>query len=557
MRLEAYLRDTKRSLEAFMTDSKEMRRLTGKWATGSGWPKRLEWVQIDKVRGWNKERFDLRYPIMAIVGENGVGKSTVLQAIASVYKSKPFKMQGRRVQARKAVFASDYFPDTAWDQVKGEILYSVRQGFQTLPMDGSLRKPGSRWRGYKERPERQVVWIDLSRIQPISARPGYYKLANPQFKEESCVSLDDNSLERLSQITGREYEVAKMAYLDADKFRPVPVLGQGGNVYSGWHQGNGETILAELMQLEIPQYSIVLIDEVESSLHPRFQRRLMRDLARLALQRELQIVLTTHSPYILDELPVEARAQITQTSQGKKILYGITPEFAMSTMDDVPHYECDIYVEDERAERMVLEILAEKSASRETVLRCKTTKFGAASVGQALGIMKSQNRFDRPTFVFLDGDQGESTGCLNLPGEDAPERVVFESLQIQKWLHLSARINRNFTDVDDACTQAMYLPDHHDWIKFAANKLVVGTDTLWQAMCSEWAAKCLDQKGADCITQPIEDALNEALKNFKVPTPPVASVTPRPEMQMQPEHAKAYSNESLLPFEQSESDALG
>jgi hypothetical protein len=186
-------------------------------------------------------------------------------------------------------------------------------------------------------------------------------------------------------------------------------------------------------------------------------------------------------------------------------------------MDDVPQYECDLYVEDERAERMTLEIIAERARNRETVLRCKTTKFGAASVGQALGIMKSQNRFDHPTFVFLDGDQGESTGCINLPGDDAPERVVFESLGTKKWLSLSDRIKRAFSDVDDACTQAMYLPDHHDWIKFAANKLVVGTDALWQAMCSEWAAKCLDEKSAMRITQPIEDALNEVLKSFREP----------------------------------------
>jgi predicted ATPase len=535
-----------------MPDSKEMRRLTGKWATGSGWPKRLEWIQIDKVRGWNKERFDLKYPIMAIVGENGVGKSTVLQAIASVYKSKPPIKQGRRVQARRPVFASDYFPDTAWDTVEGSILYSARQGQNTLPVDGSLRKPGIRWRGYKERPERQVVWIDLSRIQPIPARPGYYKLANPQFKEESCISLNAESLERLGQITGREYDVAKMAYLDADKNRPVPVLGQGGHEYSGWHQGNGETVLAELMQLEIPKYSIVLIDEVESSLHPRFQRRLMQDLARLALQLELQIVLTTHSPYILDELPPEARAQIMQTSQGKRIMYGVTPDYAMSTMDDVRHYECELYVEDERAERMVLEIMAERSINRDSVIRCKTTKYGAASVGQALGIMKSQDRFDRPTFVFLDGDQGESVGCINLPGDDAPERIVFDSLQSQRWLRLAERINRNFADVDDACTQAMYLPDHHDWIRYAANKLVVGTDTLWQVMCSEWAARCLDPKEALRITQPIEDALNEALKNFKQPAPPIASVTQRPEITTKPSIA---STETSLLFELSPNDA--
>ncbi len=537
-----------------MPDSKEMRRLTGKWSTGSGWPKRLEWIQIDKVRGWNKERFELRYPIMAIVGENGVGKSTVLQAIASVYRSKPPKMQGRKIQARKAVFASDYFPDTCWDKVTGEIIYSVRQGPQTMPKDLSLRKPTSRWRGYKERPDRQVVWIDLSRIQPVSARPGYYKLANPQFKEISCVNLDSTSLERLSHITGRDYEVAKMAYLDADEYRPVPVLGQSGNVYSGWHQGNGETVLAELMQIEIPQYSIVLIDEVESSLHPRFQRRLMRDLAKLALTREVQIVVTTHSPYILDELPPEGRAQIAQTSAGRKILYGVTPEFAMSSMDDFPQYECDLFVEDERAERMVVEIMAEKCLNRESVLRCKTTTFGAASVGQALGIMNYQSRFDRPTFVFLDGDQGNSAGCINLPGEDAPERVVFEDLKNKKWLSLAERINRAFSDVDDACTQAMYLPDHHDWIKFAATKLVVGSDALWQSMCSEWASKCLDDREAARITQPIEDALTDVLKSFKPPSPPIATVTLKAQaIQQRP---RASSTEPELPFGQSPNDGL-
>jgi len=84
----------------------------------------------------------------------------------------------------------------------------------------------------------------------------------------------------------------------------VPVSGYSGNVYSGFHQGAGETVLAELLQVEIQQNSIVLIDEVESSLHPRLQRRLIRDLAELARLLELQIVVTAHSPTVLDELPV-------------------------------------------------------------------------------------------------------------------------------------------------------------------------------------------------------------------------------------------------------------
>jgi predicted ATPase len=65
--------------------SKEMRRLQGRWETGTAWPKRLEWVEIEGLRGWEGQRFSLPFPIMAVVGENGAGKSTVLQCAASVY----------------------------------------------------------------------------------------------------------------------------------------------------------------------------------------------------------------------------------------------------------------------------------------------------------------------------------------------------------------------------------------------------------------------------------------------------------------------------------------
>lgn len=74
-----------------MAESKEMRRLTAKWASGVGWPKRLEWIQVDGLRGWKNEKFTLNYPIMAVVGENGSGKSTLLQCCAAVYSSKPPK----------------------------------------------------------------------------------------------------------------------------------------------------------------------------------------------------------------------------------------------------------------------------------------------------------------------------------------------------------------------------------------------------------------------------------------------------------------------------------
>jgi predicted ATPase len=523
-----------------MPNSPEIRRLSSKWSSGTGWPKKLEWLSIKNLRGWTGQTFKLGYPIMALVGENGAGKSTILQCAAAVYKSTApkFFLKGRG-------FASDYFPKTAWDDLKEvEIKYSILEA-ERRKMD-TIRRPGQRWRGNIERPERPVVYIDLSRILPVPARVGYSKIAKSPHKEVSSESFDGSRLGRFNQIMGRPYDFAKMAMTDIDPRRSIPVMGHEGAKYSGFHQGAGETTVAELLQTDLPKYSLVLIDEIETSLHPRTQRRLIRDLAEKARESELQIVMTTHSPYILDELPHEARAQIMLTTAGRSLVYGVSPEFAMSKMDDIPHYECEVYVEDKRAQALVVEVLFHHAP--DTASKCRTIPYGAASVGQALGIMVSQKRFPRPSVVFLDGDQGVAPGCFNLPGDDAPERVVFESLDEKNWQNIALRIGRNYSDVADIRIQSMALTDHHEWVKFAANKLVLSSDILWQAMCSEWAAHKLKPLEAKKITQPIEDALI-GVDNAPRVVVAAASLPGTPPTPVETPISPDPANENLLLFE--------
>jgi hypothetical protein len=248
-------------------------------------------------------------------------------------------------------------------------------------------------------------------------------------------------------------------------------------------------------------------------------------LADKCRESELQIILTTHSPYILDELPYEARAQIIQTEMGRSIVYGVSPEFAMTKMDDIPQYECDLYVEDKRSQMLLIEILI-KHAKGELVLGCRLIPYGAASVGRALGIMNSQKRFPRPSCVFLDGDQAEQVGCIKLPGEDAPERVVFEQLRVRNWPGIAARTGRAHADVSDACNRSMSLTNHRDWIPTAATALVMGGDILWQALCAEWASACLTEEEAKRIVQPIEDAKLNAATGYVGPLTLNVSTTP-------------------------------
>ena len=294
---------------------------------------------------------------------------------------------------------------------------------------------------------------------------------------------------------------------DAGIDKPIPVLEIEGLRYSGFHQGAGEIAAAELLAVDYPKYSIILIDEVETSLHPRAQRRLMRDLARVAREQELQIILTTHSPYILDELPPEARIYLMDGAGGKTAVVGVSPEFAMTRMDDEQHPECDIYVEDNRAAALVSEILV--VGDRDLLSRSKLIPYGAASVGLALGIMASQSRFPRPSLVFLDGDQTSAPGCIVLPREDAPERVVYEGLHSIGWPDVADRVGRGPAETIDALNGAMALANHHDWVKFTGDQLTLGSEILWQVLSSSWARNCATEAEIQSIIQPVRDALDK------------------------------------------------
>jgi hypothetical protein len=255
----------------------------------------------------------------------------------------------------------------------------------------------------------------LKRIQPIYSRTGYARLANPQYAEKTASDFEPLALDRLSSIMGRQYASARLSLIDADASREIPVLQKDGLPYSGFHSGAGETAIAELMKHTFysRRNSLVLIDEVETSLHPRVQRRFIRDLAAICRETESQVILTTHSPYVLQELPSHARIYLMDGAQGKQVVRGVSPEFAMTQMDEDRHPEIDVYVEDKRGEDLVREIIV--AQDRELIPRIQIVAFGAASVGLALGQMIQ--KFPRPSIVFLDGDQvaGPRMRCSSGP----------------------------------------------------------------------------------------------------------------------------------------------
>ena len=200
--------------------------------------------------------------------------------------------------------------------------------------------------------------MDVSRTLPLDASVGYAKIARQAAAEVSTSQIDNDLRGRLSHILGRDYRNARFAVSDADAKREVGLLEREWGELSQFHQGEDATLDFFRIIQGVPQYSLLIIDEVEASLHPRAQRRLTRFLLWLARHRRIQVILSTHSPYVLEELPPEARVLLLPGPAGLSVVYGVSTELAMTRIDETVHPEVYVFVEDREAAILLREVLA-------------------------------------------------------------------------------------------------------------------------------------------------------------------------------------------------------
>ncbi|WP_181428637.1 ATP-dependent nuclease [Modestobacter versicolor] len=458
------------------------------------------------LRGWQGDWIEFRFPVVAIAGANGSGKSTVLKAAATAYRSP----ESAHVKGAQTFSPDDFFPTTPWETVQGVWLeFAIRRGDAPATRH-KLSKPTKRWRGMPERPERPVYFLDVSRTQPIDTLIGYGRLARVELAERAGEThLSDNFRGILSRILHRKYDSGSV--VKDEQGKQVGIVSRDGLTYSNYHQGAGEDATTDLIALleGVPHYSLILIDEVEASLHPRSQRRLMIELIALAADRNLQIVVSTHSPYILEQLPIEARVFIQPQRDGtREIIYGVTPEYAMSMMDDYEHPELTLYCEDDIAVAMT-DAIIRQSVHQDLLGRVAIIPVGPASTVTTLGALLSSRKMAAPGLGILDADQSVAPGCLRLPGAKAPEKEMFTALDDNHWAAIAERLGVRLGQLLDAKDDAMQLPDHHTWIRRTAEGLGdrLRSSQVQDAIIDVWVRDVLDDVDRDNFAADISSAL--------------------------------------------------
>lgn len=223
-------------------------------------------------------------------------------------------------------------------------------------------------------------------------------------------------IEWINYILGREYK--SIVALDHSFFKlpgtTVRVEVQNSKVtansmYSEAYAGSGEYAVIMMVHniYKAKEGSLILMDEPENSLHPESQRRLLKYILYKTQMCRHQFVISTHSMYMSESLPNEARIALSLNANGF-----VEPHMNVTHRDafmgvgaapQVPVGKVAIKVEDGLAEAMVRHVLL-GSDDRSIQDRYIIEAVGSCSYAIGTYIPADIRRNASDTLWILDGD---------------------------------------------------------------------------------------------------------------------------------------------------------
>jgi predicted ATPase len=221
--------------------------------------------------------------------------------------------------------------------------------------------------------------------------------------------LNQAELKWISFILGKDY--LSGIYLEHSFFRNEGysvVFETSHAKYSEAFAGSGEVAVVRLVLkvLDASSYSLILLDEPEVSLHPGAQARLRIFLLEQIKDKKHQVVLTSHSPSIIKDLPKEAIKVFYQNPSSGRFLVkeNISAEEAFFHIEFPVDNRKNIIVEDVLAKEIIEGVLSKIGEETKNLFNVKYNPGGVSVIKREFATVfcREENVKD---FIFFDGDQ--------------------------------------------------------------------------------------------------------------------------------------------------------
>lgn len=400
-------------------------------------------IRGGEIRGLKNIKIEFKYPITAIAGRNGSGKTTALALAACAYHNEQsgFKLPHRR---HSYYTYSDFFYQTL-DEVPPEDTI-IRYGFlHNVGYQERQKRPGGKWN--KSGVPRTVVYLGIERVVPPVEKSILTKSYRNWFH-----TIQTRYKREVQKIIGRilEKDYRDLHFKIYSKYR-LPVVTVDGKKYSGFNMGAGENALFELFSIlsTCDENMLLVIDEIELGLHAEAQERLIEELKNICKKKHVQIICTTHSSTVLECLPPEGRIFLDKIGDEIQVIPEISPAFAAGKLSGKRNAELDIYVEDDVAKDIVNSVLANNIKDRvnvnfigsaEAIIRQLAARYKDQDVREACAIFDGDQRTKKQSLLKSFLKNLESSGSIEdeknwvkkrltfLPGDTWPEKWILSNL---------------------------------------------------------------------------------------------------------------------------------
>lgn len=424
--------------------------------TANQFKKYIEFIQFPYYRNLEANtRITFSYPLTVFIGQNGCGKSSALHALyGAVFNKTP----------------SEFWFDTKVDPVEYYDDAKRRHSFWYGYKDGKTDKEVVKARiKRKDDPNywetsRPLIWAGMKRGNKNRSAPivkdvlyldfrgelsafdkffyfGNIKRSKARNKQEfirtksrslkklfsgeesfiksskrnlneALENLDSEALKNISFILGRDYTSGKSIKHSLFRNEGYSILFETKFAsYSEAFAGSGEMAVVRLVTevLSASESSLILLDEPEVSLHPGAQQRLKIFLLEQIKKKKHQVVLTSHSPSIIKDLPSKAIKVFYQNPGNGRFLIkeDMLPEEAFYHIEFPLDNRKTIIVEDKLAVEIIKAVLKRLGSETESLFNVKFFPGGESVIKNEFATVYCREPNSKEYLIF-DGDQKKS-----------------------------------------------------------------------------------------------------------------------------------------------------
>lgn len=405
-------------------------------------------------------RIDFSFPITALVGPNGSNKSSILHAL---YGSPDQKSVGnywfstevdriskesrhcfiygyrslhnkRIVEVLKTRIQKPDNPDY-WEPSRPIAEYNMEpMPPMADPSDPDRSK--TRWRAIPKNVlyldfrhdlpafDRYFYHMPLKRTKNFKSKQDYIRKysknlhsiiveCSPEYfyrnvqRVRSNRILDQDRIEAINLILGRKYTKIQIVdhSLYGGQFAKTVVISGDELNYSEAFAGSGESSVIILVDeiLSATSNSLILLDEPETSLHPEAQKKLMDFIAECVKKNHHQVVISTHSPFLINCLPPHAIKSMVLEPNGVRITPFTLQDEAFSLLGAEELTQKSVYVEDVLSAEIVKSYIRQAHPRLESAINVRALSGGAKTIIGRYIYSFSQAGEDKAIFL-LDGD---------------------------------------------------------------------------------------------------------------------------------------------------------